>query len=178
MQNKEYLAKQLHRAVQLFAQNTILDDSNAMEIADLYPNWEINTSYITGDIVKHGLNQDNETQLYYIVQPHISSETNNPEVEALYKKIGFTENNISIWTQPYGGTDAYKIGDIVSHNNKIWKCTLADGSGNNIWEPGIYGWEITENTKSQEQSNNSLKIELQKLRADIDYIAIALGVEL
>ena len=23
---------------------------------------------------------------------------------------------------------------------KTWKVTLADGSGNNVWTPGEYGW--------------------------------------
>lgn len=25
-------------------------------------------------------------------------------------------------------------------NGFTWKVTQADGSGNNVWEPGVYGW--------------------------------------
>ena len=36
---------------------------------------------------------------------------------------------------------AYSMGDKVSHNSKHWKSTV----NNNVWEPGVYGWEeITE----------------------------------
>ena len=31
-------------------------------------------------------------------------------------------------------------GDIVSHNDQLWISTT-DG---NVWEPGIYGWEVYE----------------------------------
>lgn len=35
------------------------------------------------------------------------------------------------WVQPVGSEDAYHLGDIVSHNEKLWK-SLID---NNVWEP-------------------------------------------
>jgi hypothetical protein len=31
-------------------------------------------------------------------------------------------------------------GDICTHNGKTWRVTQADGSGNNVWEPGVFGW--------------------------------------
>lgn len=27
-----------------------------------------------------------------------------------------------------------------THNGFTWKVTQADGSGNNVWQPGVYGW--------------------------------------
>jgi hypothetical protein len=44
------------------------------------------------------------------------------------------------WVQPLGAQDAYQLGAQVRHNNKNWESTI----GNNVWEPGVYGWiEIT-----------------------------------
>ena len=52
------------------------------------------------------------------------------------------------WVQPLDALDAYKLvnpftglPDQVTHAGKTWKVTLADGAGNNVWEPGQYGWQ-------------------------------------
>ena len=44
------------------------------------------------------------------------------------------------WVQPLGAHDAYALGAIVRHNEQLWVSTIAS----NIWEPGIYGWELYE----------------------------------
>lgn len=41
------------------------------------------------------------------------------------------------WSQPVGAVDTYPLGAKVSHNGKKWVSTAA----NNVWEPGVYGWE-------------------------------------
>lgn len=46
------------------------------------------------------------------------------------------------WKQPEGEHDAYQIGDVVLHNDQVWECVEGDGSGNNVWEPGVFGWEV------------------------------------
>ena len=30
--------------------------------------------------------------------------------------------------------------DTCTYSGKTWKVTQADGSGNNVWEPGVFGW--------------------------------------
>jgi hypothetical protein len=40
------------------------------------------------------------------------------------------------WVQPTGSTDAYGLGDQVTHNGSLWQSTVAA----NVWEPGVYGW--------------------------------------
>lgn len=55
---------------------------------------------------------------------------------SLYKKVGFDDSGIPIWTQPLGASDAYAKGDVVTHNNKTW---VSDVDAN-VWEPGVYGW--------------------------------------
>lgn len=49
---------------------------------------------------------------------------------------GGGEATIAAWVQPAGAQDAYKKGDIVTHNGKTWEST----ADNNVWEPGVYGW--------------------------------------
>lgn len=135
--NKISKAAQINRAFELFAQNLQLVDEQAMEIADLYPEWEVSKAYLEKMIVKHGVNADGETQLYSVVQAHTSQEDWIPKNTAsLYKAIGFTEDATPIWTQPLGGHDAYKLDDIVSYKGKKYKSTV-DG---NVWEPTVHGW--------------------------------------
>ena len=43
------------------------------------------------------------------------------------------------WIQP-DSTNAYMTGDKVMHNGRTWISTI----DNNVWEPGVYGWEETE----------------------------------
>jgi len=48
----------------------------------------------------------------------------------------FGEEVVSEWIQPLGAHDSYNIGATVIHNGKKWIATI----GNNVWEPGVYGW--------------------------------------
>ena len=135
-----YVAKQINRALQMLAQNLNLPDTNAMEIADLYEEYIVGKTYPTGFIFKYGVNADGETQLYSVLQEHISQEDWKPnESPSLYKAVGFTDEGVSVWTQPLGASDAYMMGDVVEHNGEIWVSTV----DNNVWEPGVYGWNTT-----------------------------------
>lgn len=137
MADKVFKAKQLRRALQLYAQ-TLTDESTMMEIADVYPKWNGNgKAYKTGNIMSYGVNADGETQLYIVLLDHTSQLDWTPDTaSSLYKKVGFTDTGLPVWTQPLGASDAYMKGDKVSHNDKIWTSDV-DG---NVWEPGVYGW--------------------------------------
>ena len=142
MANKEFIAQQMNRFFQIMTQQMQLDDTTAMEVADLYEPWEIGKSYEVGRILKYGVNKYNETQLYSVIQAHTSQSDWTPDKsDSLYKAIGFTDSGVSVWTQPLGATDAYMKGDVVSHKDKTWTSDI----DNNVWEPGVYGW--TETTK-------------------------------
>lgn len=133
----EYLAKQVRRVLQLYAQS-ISDESQMMEIADIYPSYEVGRAYHAGEIFGYGVNSDNETQLYKVLQDHTSASQWKPdEAVSLYKKIGVTPSGYPIWTQPYGAGDAYQKDDIVQHNGRLWINLIA----NNVWEPGSVGTE-------------------------------------
>lgn len=136
-EKKISVAKQMNRFFQIMAQQMQLEDTVAMEIADLYPEWESEKAYTTGTILKYGTNADGETQLYSVLQDHTSQENWKPDTAtSLYKAVGFNPSGVPIWTQPLGATDAYMKGDTVSHNEKLWVSDI----DNNVWEPGVYGW--------------------------------------
>lgn len=139
--DKRFIAKQLNRFMQMQVQSANLDDEMAMEVADLYPAWETKKSYVADDIIKYGVNKDNETQLYKVIQPHTSQDDWTPDATpSLYKAIGFTDEGVSIWTQPLGSTDAYMKGDTVSFNGELWTSDI----DHNVWQPGVYGWTRSE----------------------------------
>lgn len=147
--NKKELATalQINRLLQMSVQGMTLSDDEAMQVADLYLEWTAKKKYLKNSIVKYGLNADGETQLYKVTVEHVSQEQYPPDTDIThYSKIGFTEDGVSIWTQPLGSHDAYAKGDTVSHNGKIW---ISDVDGN-VWEPGVYGWsEKTQTAKTK-----------------------------
>lgn len=136
------LALQMNRLMQMTVQSANLEDTQAMEVADLYPEWKTNVAYKIGTILKYGVNADGETQLYKVQQDHTSQADWTPDTTAsLYKKVGFDDSGVAIWTQPLGAHDAYQTGDVVMHNEVKYTSTV----DNNVWEPGVYGWEeVTE----------------------------------
>lgn len=134
----DFLAKQIRRALEIFAQ-LITSESTMMEIADLYPPYVVGKQYKTGNVFSYGVNSDGETQLYQVLQQHTSAEEWKPdEAVSLYKKIGVTPEGYPIWTQPLGASDAYQTGDIVQHTGVLWISTVDA----NVWEPGVYGWDV------------------------------------
>ena len=147
---QEQAAIEFRHAIQLFIQSNteiMADESKMMEVASLFHTWEdllaTKKEYPAGTVFKWGLNDDGETQLWSFISAYTPQEIYTPDVDiSHYKKVGVTDDGYPVWTQPLGATDAYKIGDIVSHNGQLWKCTQGDGSGLNIWEPGVFGWEV------------------------------------
>lgn len=139
--NKLQSAEQLRKALQMFAQTLV--DEKAMEIATVYPKYEIGKLYKVNEMFTHGENNVGDPQLYRVVQEHTSQEDWIPsETLSLYTPIGLDENGYPIWSQPTGVHDAYNIGDIVDFNGTLYK-SLVDG---NVYAPDTYpaGWEKVE----------------------------------
>jgi len=111
-----------------------LPDAEALDYTALFKNWVAGTDYAVGDRVKY------EDLLYKCVQAHTSQSDWMPDVTpALWARVSIDE--WPEWIQPTGAQDAYMSGDKVSHNEKHWVST----ADNNVWEPGVYGWnEVTE----------------------------------
>lgn len=118
----------------------MLTDEQAATVLSLYREWETGTAYSLGERRMY------EGNLYTCLQAHTAQETWNPkDAPSLWAKVLIPDPDvIPEWEQP-DSTNGYKLGDKVTHNGKVWECTAVDGGGNNIWEPGVYGWtEVTE----------------------------------
>ncbi len=111
---------------------TDFDDGEAFNYPEFFPNWITDHNYVTGDRVKYG------EYLYKCLQNHTSQDDWTPDVAvSLWVKVADPSVEWPEWVQPTGAQDAYPLGAKVSHNEKHWQSTVA----NNVWEPGIYGWE-------------------------------------
>lgn len=132
-------AEQTRKALQLFCQT--LDDDKALEVATVFPAYEVGRAYAVGDMFSYGKNSTGDPQLYKVVQAHTSQADWKPDATpALYTAIGLTPAGYPIWSKPTGAHDAYNKGDVVSYNEKLYK-SLIDG---NTWSPDEYpaGWEL------------------------------------
>lgn len=137
--DKLQFAEQLRRAIQMFVRS--LGDEEAMEVATVYPQYEVGKNYKVDDIFAYGENNVGDPQLYRVVQDHTSAEEWKPnETASLYSPIGLTEEGYPIWARPTGSHDAYNTGDIVDYNGTLYK-SLIDG---NTYSPDEYpaGWEL------------------------------------
>ena len=117
-----------------------LTDEQALEIASVYPRWEVGKAYAVGDIISYGENGVGDPQLYKVVQAHTSQEDWTPDAAAsLYDAFGMDDQGYPVWSQPSGAHDAYNTGDIVNYSGMLYK-SLIDG---NVWAPDAYpqGWE-------------------------------------
>ena len=74
-------------------------------------------------------------------QSHSTSRTDRTPTAApsLWAKVLTSETGEPLpWQQP-DNTNPYMKGDKVTHGGKTWVSTM----DNNVWEPGVYGWEET-----------------------------------
>ena len=80
-------------------------------------------------------------QEYECIQSHTSQEGWEPHATpALWKVHEEGGDGISVWNQPTGVQDAYAKGDKVHYpdaNSPVYESTV----DNNVWKPGVYGWE-------------------------------------
>ena len=107
-----------------------LPDAEALEVTELFLPWVSGKAYAVGDKIKYN------DLLYSCVQAHTSQDDWAPDLTpALWKRVSVVE--WPEWIQPTGAQDAYMMGDKVSHNEKHWVST----ADNNVWEPGVYGWQ-------------------------------------
>ena len=112
-----------------------LNDSDALDALELYDKWEVGIECIKG--IRYRYNDS----LYRCEQTHNTQEDWTPDITpALFTKVA-KPGEIPVWAQPTGAQDAYQTGDKVHYptaEDQIWVST----ADNNVWQPGIYGWEI------------------------------------
>ena len=117
----------------------ITDDAEALEVKMLYKQWDkqIDKPLEVGEYIQY------QDVLYKVLQAHTVQEAWTPtNAPSLFAKVLIdpTGETILNWEQP-DSTNPYMKGDKVIHNGKTYVCTI----DNNVWEPGVYGWEeITE----------------------------------
>lgn len=108
-----------------------LDDTDALNAVELYPEWKSDTSYDVDQRLRYG------GVLYRVLQTHTSQNDWTPDVAtSLFSQVLIPDPDaIPEWVQP-DSTNPYMLGDKVTHNGKTWENTI----DNNVWEPGVYGW--------------------------------------
>ena len=141
MKNKRQAAEQMRRALQLYAQT--LTDDQALEVATVFPAYEVGKTYAADTLLTYGVNAVGDPQLYRAAQEHTSQADWAPDkTPALYTPIGLTEEGFPVWSQPTGAHDAYNTGDVVDYNGALYE-SLMDG---NTYAPDAYpaGWKVYE----------------------------------
>lgn len=110
-----------------------LDDTDALEAVQLFPIWNEEANYTSGDRVRF------QNILYKCLQDHQAQSAWTPiAAPSLWAKVLIPDPQvIPDWEQP-DSTNAYQIGDKVRFEGKVYENVIA----NNIWSPAAYpaGW--------------------------------------
>jgi hypothetical protein len=108
--------------------------------------WGNDAKPLTGTVTP-GLYRDAAGVLWWVIQSYNTVTHPNPSAVPALIRRAKVPNVAAPWVQPLDQYDAYKLmnpftgqPDTCTHNGFTWKVTQADGSGNNIWEPGVFGW--------------------------------------
>ena len=111
-----------------------LDDTDAMEAIELYDRWQIGMNLVVNQRVSY------DEKLYRVVQTHKAQAGWEPDkTHALFTEVA-KPGEIPVWKQPTGAQDAYMTGDKVHYPGKddpVYVSTV----DNNVWAPGVYGWD-------------------------------------
>ena len=112
-----------------------LSDEDAIGCVELFPAWAADADYTVDDRIRYG------DKLYRCIQAHTSqADWTPPSTPALWAEIA-KPGEIPVWRQPTGAQDAYMRGDKVHYpdaDGPVYVSTV----DNNVWEPGVYGWEV------------------------------------
>lgn len=113
----------------------VLTDEQALRAAALYPAWSAQDTYDAGERVRF------DGTLYKCLQPHAAQPDWTPTAApSLWAKVLVSDTGEPLpWEQPES-TNPYMKGDKVTHAGRTWVSTI----DNNVWEPGVYGWEETD----------------------------------
>lgn len=108
--------------------------------------WGQDAKPLTGTVTP-GLYRDTNNVLWWVIQSYNTATYPDPIVIPALIRVAKIPGEAVPWQQPLDQFDAYKLvnpftgeGDYSLHNGRKWQVTQADGAGNNIWEPGVFGW--------------------------------------
>lgn len=102
---------------------------------------------VAGELYSY-VTEAGETQLWSCIQAF--DRTTYPAPPATYPALirqARIPGTVDPWRQPIDQFDAYLLlnpftgaPDQCTHNASLWVVSQADGSGHNVWEPGVFGW--------------------------------------
>ncbi len=108
--------------------------------------WGQDALPLTGT-VSPGLYRDADNVLWWVIQSYNTATYPDPTIIPALIRMAKIPGEALPWVQPIDQYDAYKLvnpftgeGDRCTHKGSKWQVTQADGSGNNVWEPSVYGW--------------------------------------
>lgn len=118
----------------LMAQAEQIDDVTITEHAELFAAWDINWTGKAATILQ------DEGALYRSIHDVGPGQNTKPsQTPAMWTRIGNPADEYPEWVPPIGAHDAYLAGAKVTHSGQRWVNAHGDG---NIWEPGVFGWEV------------------------------------
>ena len=126
-------------------------ETKMLEVPDLFPSYESRPQHLwrSDEIFRWGVNQYGETQLWRVLEavPEGNEHFTPDQLPRYFRRVGFTDSGIPIWSQPLGYDDAWDIGDTVEHpagSGELWVVEQGNASGphgmRNTFEPGVWGW--------------------------------------
>lgn len=109
-----------------------LPDEALSKMAPYMEEWAEDVGYSVGDLRSFA------EEPYRCLTAHTSQASWEPDVSpSLWARVLPGQGgDIGEWVQP-DSTNPYMKGDKVTHNGKTWESVV----DNNVWEPGVYGWE-------------------------------------
>lgn len=118
------------------AELNMLDEVTINEHPRVFSTWDENWTGKVGTILM------DEGKLYRSIHDvtNTAQNTRPSETPSMWTLIGDPTAEYPEWVQPIGAHDAYAKGEKASHDGKNW-VSIVDG---NVWQPGIYGWEVVE----------------------------------
>ena len=91
----------------------------------------------------------NGTVLWYVIQTYDTATWPDPAVIPALVRLAKIPGEALPWVAPIDAFDAYLLlnpftgeGDLCTDQGSEWQVTQADGSGLNVWRPGVYGWTV------------------------------------
>jgi hypothetical protein len=108
--------------------------------------WSADAKPLNGTVTP-GLYKDTAGVLWWVIQAYNTNTYPDPTQIPALIRMAKVPGEILPWVQPLDQFDAYKLEnaftgepDQCTHEGKTWFVSAADGSGNNVWEPGEFGW--------------------------------------
>jgi hypothetical protein len=127
--------KSFHLRAMIEKASVSLPDEDALEAVELFPAWAVERLCKVGERLRYG------EKLYRCEQAHTSQVGwEPPNVPALWTEVA-KPGEIPVWRQPTGAQDAYMTGDKVHYPDKDGPVYVSTVDAN-VWEPGVYGWEV------------------------------------